>query len=405
MESLRLNLRFQPSLLRREMLQRSKVFADCEPEFLDRVIHLLMVETFYEDDIIIEEGSFGDKVYLLHMGSVEVSVHNGTEEKKVAELHRGTVFGEMALFGHSKRAATVKAMTFCDCRVISHNSFKSVLNAFPKHKEIFRKLAAQRGTELEEVRSGRTMWNKAILKIHTVLMFRLPFNHTASRKPNKPLAQGREDSEPVALSACSQPQSGFQADVSEELASSGEAKPYAVKGCADVAAVLPQAEQQNDAMPVMRHQATRPKQKPALAERTRTTRRRMHQRAEDDFEERVVRMPSPRAEEEPASEQCPRSQARSLQPRSRHRRFPAASRQAKGPRGRPVLPPALEISTAKSQKQPEHAHSAATQLVQTSFQQGVWFAGGCRTKLPATPASDESRRHPPSTVRLPLMKC
>eukprot|EP00932_Pfiesteria_piscicida_P013389 SRR837773.24944.p2 GENE.SRR837773.24944~~SRR837773.24944.p2 ORF type:complete len:155 (-),score=60.90 SRR837773.24944:184-591(-) len=84
----------------------------------------------------------GEKMYFLHRGEVEILI--GAGQTKVAQLSDGNVFGEMAVFGSAKRAATVRAMESCDCRVIHHRVFSGILKKFPKEHEFFMQLYAER---------------------------------------------------------------------------------------------------------------------------------------------------------------------------------------------------------------------------------------------------------------------
>lgn len=64
----------------------------------------------YQDgEIIIEQGTIGNCLYVIQEGTVEVLSQNGGGEVKIAELGEKEFFGEMALFEKSVRSATVRA--------------------------------------------------------------------------------------------------------------------------------------------------------------------------------------------------------------------------------------------------------------------------------------------------------
>jgi len=90
-------------------------------------------------------------MYFLNHGIVEVLV--GPNEEKVAELTDGNLFGEMALLGGHRRASTIKAKEFCDCRVVHSRPFASIMKRFPKEQEHFREIYRERVAKLEEVRA------------------------------------------------------------------------------------------------------------------------------------------------------------------------------------------------------------------------------------------------------------
>jgi len=137
------------SAFRHECLRKSPFFSERDTLFLEMVIAELEIELFQDGETIISQGDHGDKMYFLYCGDVDVFV--GPNEVKVARLSSGTVFGEMALFGQHKRAATIRAAGFVDCRVISHRAFNAVLKRFPKDREFFMNMAAERLAQLQQV--------------------------------------------------------------------------------------------------------------------------------------------------------------------------------------------------------------------------------------------------------------
>eukprot|EP00429_Kryptoperidinium_foliaceum_P047353 CAMPEP_0176117410 /NCGR_PEP_ID=MMETSP0120_2-20121206/58985_1 /TAXON_ID=160619 /ORGANISM="Kryptoperidinium foliaceum, Strain CCMP 1326" /LENGTH=389 /DNA_ID=CAMNT_0017451703 /DNA_START=63 /DNA_END=1232 /DNA_ORIENTATION=+ len=125
-----------------QCLARSKFFGDRDQTFLMTISREFSIEVFAPGANIMLEGDHGDKMYFLHRGEVEILI--GPQETRVATLSDGNVFGEMALFGHSRRSATVRARESCDCRVISHKVFGQILKSFPTELKFFRAVAAER---------------------------------------------------------------------------------------------------------------------------------------------------------------------------------------------------------------------------------------------------------------------
>jgi CRP-like cAMP-binding protein len=65
----------------------------------------------YEDgEIIIRQGEAGDSMYVVLNGMVEVVVAQDQEIVRLAVLGEGEFFGEMGLFEHRPRSATVRAV-------------------------------------------------------------------------------------------------------------------------------------------------------------------------------------------------------------------------------------------------------------------------------------------------------
>jgi CRP/FNR family cyclic AMP-dependent transcriptional regulator len=60
--------------------------------------------------VIVRQGEIGDCMYEILDGRVEVIHESEGKEVRLAELGRGDFFGEMALFDHEVRSATVRAL-------------------------------------------------------------------------------------------------------------------------------------------------------------------------------------------------------------------------------------------------------------------------------------------------------
>jgi len=72
---------------------------------------------YHAGDIIMEQGMRGDCMYVIQSGYVEVLRHEGGHDVRLAVLNEGDFFGEMALFEHETRSATVRALG--DARILT----------------------------------------------------------------------------------------------------------------------------------------------------------------------------------------------------------------------------------------------------------------------------------------------
>ena len=70
-------------------------------------------ETYSEGDVIFQQGEAGDRMYIVHEGTLAVIRERDGAGTVVARLGRGDVVGEMALVDEEPRSATVKAMEKC----------------------------------------------------------------------------------------------------------------------------------------------------------------------------------------------------------------------------------------------------------------------------------------------------
>lgn len=102
-------------LIEQKMLADKCVAVHCDPE-----------------DIIIEQGAVGDKLYIIVEGSVLISVKDmKVGRRRVNTLGPGDVFGEIALLRRIPRTARVSAITPCNYLSINSEDFFSVYQYFP----------------------------------------------------------------------------------------------------------------------------------------------------------------------------------------------------------------------------------------------------------------------------------
>jgi type IV pilus assembly protein PilZ len=73
--------------------------------------HIASEETYKDGQIIFEQGSSGDWVYVVRSGSVEISKKIGGKKSFIiTQLEPGEVFGELGYLGAIKRTATARAI-------------------------------------------------------------------------------------------------------------------------------------------------------------------------------------------------------------------------------------------------------------------------------------------------------
>jgi len=87
---------------------------------------------------IINQGDFGDVLYLLEKGEVDVFRVRGGEEELVHTYEAGSTFGELAILYNSPRAATCRAKTECTLWTLDRYSFKVLaLAACIQRRELY----------------------------------------------------------------------------------------------------------------------------------------------------------------------------------------------------------------------------------------------------------------------------
>jgi CRP/FNR family cyclic AMP-dependent transcriptional regulator len=87
---------------------------------------------FQPRDIVFNEGESADHAFVIRSGQVEILKKNNNGEVRLATLHVGEVFGEMALFDlNGTRSATARAVTETMLDVLSQNEFEDLLSQCP----------------------------------------------------------------------------------------------------------------------------------------------------------------------------------------------------------------------------------------------------------------------------------
>ena len=118
-----------------EFLQTSQVFQNLSPTELSNVAEKMSKRRHPANTEIIHQGDEGDEFFLIGEGSVEVRVHDGTSDQRVADLGRGEFFGEAALISGDPRNATVVSREEVLLYVLGEHEFRESLDASPSFKE------------------------------------------------------------------------------------------------------------------------------------------------------------------------------------------------------------------------------------------------------------------------------
>lgn len=103
------------------------MFSACSAKDLEKVLKAGDQLRATAGQTIIDQGQTGREAFVILSGSATVK-RNG---KKVATLEAGSIVGELSLFDHGPRTATVVCDTDCELLVIAQREFLGVIEQVP----------------------------------------------------------------------------------------------------------------------------------------------------------------------------------------------------------------------------------------------------------------------------------
>ncbi|KAJ3324451.1 hypothetical protein HDV06_006862 [Boothiomyces sp. JEL0866] len=125
----------------RNLILQVPFFKQADHSFISQIITYLKIEHYLSGDVIIEQGSYGDEMFFIYSGYVEVIVFG----KSVSVLKAGQFFGEIAiLLGMTNRTATIRAISNCVIYSLSQSDLELVIDSNPEMSEIIKSTAEAR---------------------------------------------------------------------------------------------------------------------------------------------------------------------------------------------------------------------------------------------------------------------
>lgn len=110
-----------------EHLRKVPLFSACSTKDLEKVLKAGDEIAATAGQVIIDQGQTGREAFVILNGAATVR-RNG---KKVASLGAGAIVGELSLFDHGPRTATVTCDTDSQLLVIPQREFLAVLEQVP----------------------------------------------------------------------------------------------------------------------------------------------------------------------------------------------------------------------------------------------------------------------------------
>lgn len=126
-------------------LSRASLFSSLDESDLKRLAGLLKPKEYPEGEIVFHQGDFGDSLYFIRRGEVDVFIRNQEgAESILSHLREGDLFGEMALLTGSPRSASVRVSLDALLLVLHKNDFDMLLKEHPRLSLLFSKILVER---------------------------------------------------------------------------------------------------------------------------------------------------------------------------------------------------------------------------------------------------------------------
>jgi CRP-like cAMP-binding protein len=101
-------------------------------------------ETFQDGDVIFQEGTHGDWIYIIEEGKVEISKKIRGKRVIVEVLSKGELFGELAFISKMPRTATARAVGETTVGIIDRDYYDREFNKMPADfRQVFSTVAAR----------------------------------------------------------------------------------------------------------------------------------------------------------------------------------------------------------------------------------------------------------------------
>lgn len=131
-------------------LKEVEIFNEYEKdnEIIKKIAELCTERSYKAGQSVIEEGEFGDELFIFISGTIEILKKTLQNEKytvtRLSADKKSIYVGEMALIDNDRRSASVFAVNDCRCLVINRDDFIKFGNENPRiGLEITRVIASQ----------------------------------------------------------------------------------------------------------------------------------------------------------------------------------------------------------------------------------------------------------------------
>lgn len=136
----------------RQIVDKVAFLREVDHRFFQRIVRNLESATFAPNELVINEGEKGDKLYIISKGVVELMKTD--KMVRVGTRADGGHFGMISLVENGptkgRHICSVRTMTYCDFRTLSRRAFMKGLRRYPGAKDDFKRIVAKEFKEFSD---------------------------------------------------------------------------------------------------------------------------------------------------------------------------------------------------------------------------------------------------------------
>jgi CRP/FNR family cyclic AMP-dependent transcriptional regulator len=146
------------------LLKKVRMFQELSDEELAKFQDISEEKPFKGGEIIIEENTEGQALYIIKRGTVVVSKVDGALESELVKLFAGEHFGEMSLVEDAGTSARVSAYNDVECLVIKRTNFLDLLEGdIPLAAKVYKAFTQTLCDRLRQTSSDLVTWKPEII--------------------------------------------------------------------------------------------------------------------------------------------------------------------------------------------------------------------------------------------------
>lgn len=136
-------------MIDRELLAEVELFADLDPESVDRLLERGRTKQLDRGDVVFGEGEEAEALYVTMRGRIAIANKSiDGRESVVALMERGDLFGEMPLFDGRLRSAEARAIEVSEVFEIPYEPLRRI---YDEHPELLWKVVELLATRLRSM--------------------------------------------------------------------------------------------------------------------------------------------------------------------------------------------------------------------------------------------------------------